>query len=348
MRILDQRNFYSRRKLRLLGEWEDRTVLLEQTEGPEPFFQVLLLRGDSAERMPLRIPLQDSVLRRIELEGGSVRALLSRGNEIRVIRQSLSGSGAEQAAFSFCGTVADACFAGQNGCFVRTEADGDNAPLYRELERMTGRSAFLFYAEPQQEICVPVQDLRLLDVLPGELQSLAGQTVLYGIHRAPQTAEPAECEPPLLKSCVLWAGWEPLHTALLRGEDVLPLQFPLCAEPSAGVELLGTGSGRMFFVLHGDGVQSLYSLELSAGQAEKLAESSAQEGSFAFVRGLGCCRVEQNSGRLTLQPVNGEQMLVFPEKAGIPAAWMEERYLLSISEEGAIRYDVRTKTASVY
>jgi hypothetical protein len=349
VRILDQRNFYSRKKLCWLGEWDDQTVLLEQIERPEPFLQILLLRGDLVERSLLGTPLRDRVLRQFGLVNGSVRVLLSCGSEIQVMSLPLraADSDAVQTAFSFCGRVADACFVGENGCLVQTEADGENALLYRELKKMTGRDAFLFYVEPQEEICVPVQDFRLLDVLPSEIEFSADGTVLCGIHHAQAAANAADREPPLLKSCVLCASWEQLHEALLRTDVDLPLQFPLC-EKTTSVNLLGREADRMFFTLTGDGISSVYSLELSTGKTEKLAVGEIQEEAFAFVAGMGCCRIWKKDGKLVLQTVNDAQRLVFPEKIGIPAAWIEERYLLSDCGDSAVCYDVQTRETAVY
>ena len=98
----------------------------------------------------------------------------------------------------------------------------------------------------------------------------------------------------------------------------------------------------------GDGISSVYSLELSTGKTEKLAVGEIQEEAFAFVAGMGCCRIWKKDGKLVLQTVNDAQRLVFPEKIGIPAAWIEERYLLSDCGDSAVCYDVQTRETAVY
>lgn len=349
VRILDQRNFYSRKKLCWLGEWDGQTVLLEQTKCPEPFFQVLLLRGNQTGRSLLRTSLKNSVLRQFELVNGEVRVLLSCGSEIRILRLPLqqADSAAAQTAFYFCGRVTDACFAGENGCLVQTGPDKENALLYGELKKMTGRNAFLFYAEPQNGLCVPVQDFRLLDAPPRELEFSVDGKALCGLHHHAQEADGEDCEPPLLKSCVMWAPWRQLREALLRADEELPLKFPFCEE-SGSFNRIGKEVDRLFFALAGDGVSAVASLELSSGKTEKLAVKERAGEAFAFVAGMGCCRTRKEGDKLVLQPVNSAQRLVLPEKIGVPAAWIERRYLLSSCGNGAVCYDVQTRETTVY
>ena len=350
MRILDQRNFYSTKKLFLLGEWNGKTVLLERTEQPEPFFRILLFGVAELEQSRFRTPLRGRIFRGCELKNGIVRVLLSALQRVQILTFSLEDAGNIPAVeeLALCGKVTDACLAGETGCLVRTESDEAHVPLYRRLERMTGRSAFLFYCEPGAEQSVAVQDFRLADLLPQEILPWQENLSLCGVHCARPSAEGVEYALPPLQECVVWSSWEQLRPALLRGEETLPLQLPVTAAEGEHIRLLGGEGDRRFFSLCRNHGQSLFALRLSDGTAEELDRAEAAAGEFAFVQGIGCCRVNRAGGKMQVQPLGKSAAITLPEKVGVPAAWLEGRFLLAQCGKNAVCYDTVRRESTVY
>lgn len=348
MKILDQRNFYSSKKLCVLGEWNGRTVVLEQTEQPQPFIRILLLCDDMQEESIFSASLRDRVLRQYILHNNVVRMLFSSQQTVQMVDFQLNVLQAEQEDYSFCGDVTDACLAGKDGCFVRTEENQTNRSLYRELKQMSGRNSFLFYCEPKNQICVPVRDFRLADLMPRRIEMADESPVaVCGIYDTRMECGQTEYYPPMMQNCVMWALWEPLYAALQQEEGELPLQFVLSAKDDL-ILRLGSESNFLYWLVQNGQEQKVFSLERRFGYVQEIAKTMQSQDRFGMVRGLGCCRITCETGRLQILPLNRAEALYAPEKIGIPAAWMEERFLISYCGQDTVCYDTQEKKTTVY
>lgn len=348
MNVLDRRNFGAEQKICYLGQWNNETVFLDQIVCPNPALSIRTEGENGVARLRVSISLQGKTLHDYRFDAGVLCLLLSEQQTVQCIVVDLTQEPNQKIVkeFSFCGTVTDARLVSCHAWFVQTKENQAHQALYQELKAFSGRSAFLFYCESEEEHCVLVRDLRFAELAPRTITVHNAANAFCAIHNAQTTNDTTEYDPPLLPNGVFWARWDVLRQSLLRGDLELPVQCVQSAAKNQTLRLLSKTEDQFFFCVEETETARVYSLAHSQGSVQTVLEAANGE-QVLFVQGLGCCAMQRPSGQIVLRTPQGSQW-VLPSAIGVPIAWFEERYFIGTKSNHTVCYDRAERCCTVY